>query len=178
MWRYQIHRIIWSKVCPWHANDKKQGYINMSVFVGKPSHEILVWYFHSRLEMTRKNRESGICESPVKALITHWGRVTHTRVSKLTIIGSDNGLSPGRCQTIIWTNAGMSLIGLLGTNFRGILIKMYISSFRKMHLKMLSGNWRPFCLGLNVLRWSARRDRRLQTHTTTLDIGQALSKIW
>ena len=26
----------------------------------------------------------------------HWGRVTHICVSKLTIIGSDNGLSPGR----------------------------------------------------------------------------------
>ena len=28
-------------------------------------------------------------------------------VSTLTIIGSDNGLSPGRHQAIIWTNAGM-----------------------------------------------------------------------
>ena len=26
----------------------------------------------------------------------HWGRVTHTCVSKLTIIGSEKGLSPGR----------------------------------------------------------------------------------
>ena len=34
-------------------------------------------------------------------LLTHWGRVTHICVSKLTIIGSDNGLSPGRCQAII-----------------------------------------------------------------------------
>ena len=30
----------------------------------------------------------------------------HTWVSKLTIICSDNGLSPGRRQGIIWTNAG------------------------------------------------------------------------
>ena len=43
--------------------------------------------------------------------ITHWGRVTHICVSKLTIIGSDNGLSPDRRQTIIWTNAGLLLIG-------------------------------------------------------------------
>ena len=34
---------------------------------------------------------------------THWGRVTYIYVSKLTIIGSDNGLSPGRRQAIIWT---------------------------------------------------------------------------
>ena len=33
--------------------------------------------------------------------LTHWGRVTHICVDKLTIIGSDNGLSPGRRQAII-----------------------------------------------------------------------------
>ena len=32
--------------------------------------------------------------------LTHWGRVAHICVSKLTIIGSDNGLSPGRRQAI------------------------------------------------------------------------------
>ena len=40
---------------------------------------------------------------------THWGRVTHIYFSKLTISGSDNGLSPGRHQTIIWTRAGILL---------------------------------------------------------------------
>ena len=35
--------------------------------------------------------------------LTHWGRVTHICVSKLTTIGSDNGLSPSRRQAIIWT---------------------------------------------------------------------------
>ena len=51
--------------------------------------------------------------------LTHWGRVTHICVGKLTIIGSDNGLSPGRRQAIIWTNAGIiePLIEPLGTNF-------------------------------------------------------------
>ena len=34
-------------------------------------------------------------------VLTHWGRVTHICVSELTIIGSDNGLSPGRHQAII-----------------------------------------------------------------------------
>ena len=83
--------------------------------------------------------------------LTHWGRVTHICVSKQTIIGSDNGLSPGRRQAIIWTNAGILLIGPLGTNFSEILIEIYLFSFKKMHLKMSSGNWQPFCLGLNVL---------------------------
>ena len=50
--------------------------------------------------------------------LTHWGRVTHMCSSKWTIIGSDNGLLPGRCQTIIWTNAEILLIGPLGTNFQ------------------------------------------------------------
>ena len=83
--------------------------------------------------------------------LTHWGRVTHICVGKLTIIGSDDGLSPGRRQAIIWTNAGLLLNRHLGTNFSEILIGIQIFSFKKMHLKMSSAKWRPFCLGLNVL---------------------------
>ena len=83
--------------------------------------------------------------------LTHWGRVTHICVSKQTIIGSDNGLSPGRRQAIIWTNAGFLLIGPLGTNFNEILIKILTFSFKKMRLKVSSAKRRPLCLGLNVL---------------------------
>ena len=84
--------------------------------------------------------------------LTHWGRVTHICVGKLSIIGSDNGLWPSRRQAIIWTNAGILLIGTLGTNFSEISIEIYTFSFKKMHLKMPSGKWRPCCLGLSVLR--------------------------
>ena len=83
--------------------------------------------------------------------LIHWGRVTHICVSDLTIIGSDNGLSPGRRQAIIWTNAGILLIGPLGTNFSEIVIEILKFSFKKMRLKGSSAKWRPFCLGLNVL---------------------------
>ena len=83
--------------------------------------------------------------------LTHWGRVTHIRVSKLTIIGSDNGLSPSRRQAIIWTYAGILLIRPWGKNFSEVLIEIYGFSFKKMHLKMSSAKCRPFCLGLNVL---------------------------
>ena len=83
--------------------------------------------------------------------LTHWGRVTHICVGILTIIGSDNGLSTGRRQAIIWTNAGILLIEPLGTNFSEILIGIQIFSFTKMRLKMPSAKWRPFCLDLNVL---------------------------
>ena len=84
--------------------------------------------------------------------LTHWGRVTHICVSKQTIIGSDNGLSPGLRQAIIWTNTGISLIGTLETNFNEILIEIHKFSVKKIHFKMLSGKWRPFCLSLNMLR--------------------------
>ena len=49
--------------------------------------------------------------------LTHWG---------LAITGSDNGLLPGWHQAIIWTNAGILLIGPLGTNFSEILIEIHI----------------------------------------------------
>ena len=83
----------------------------------------------------------------LKHLLIHWGRVMHICVGNLTIIGSDNGLAPGRRQAIIWTNAGILSIGPLGTNFSEILIEIYAFPLMKMHLKMSSGKWRPFCLG-------------------------------
>ena len=77
--------------------------------------------------------------------------MTHIRVGKRIIIGSDNGLSPGLRQTITWTNAGILLIGPLGTNCSEILIKINTLSFKKMLLKMSSRKWWPSCFGLNVL---------------------------
>ena len=77
--------------------------------------------------------------------------MTHICVGKQTIIGSDNGLSPGRRQAIIWTNAGILLNGPLGTNFSEFSIVIQTFSFNEMHLKMSSAKWRPFCLGLSVL---------------------------
>ena len=80
-----------------------------------------------------------------------WLVVNSLRPSKLTIIISDNGVLPGRRQAIIWTSAGILLVGALGTNFSEILIKICIFSLNKMLLKMSSGKGRPSCLGLNVL---------------------------
>ena len=92
------------------------------------------------------------CLLSTKRLLTHWGRVKHICVGKLAIKGSDNGLSPGRRQAIIRTNAGILLIGTLGTNFSEILSQIQTFSFKKMHLKMSFGRWRPFCLSLSVLK--------------------------
>ena len=80
--------------------------------------------------------------------------MTHICVGNLTIIGSDNGLSPDRRQAIIWANAGILLIGPWGTHFSEIVIGIQAFSFTKMHLKMASAKWRPFCPGLNVLTQS------------------------
>ena len=86
----------------------------------------------------------------ISALI-HWGRVTHIWASKLSIIGSGNGLAPTRRQAIIWTNHGILLIRPLGTNFSEKINEVHIFSFKKMHLKMSSAKCQPFCLDLNVL---------------------------
>ena len=83
--------------------------------------------------------------------LTHWGRVKHICVSKLTTISSYNGLSPGRRQAIIWTNDGILLIWQLETKFNEILVKIHKLLFKRIHINMSSGNWRPFCFGLNVL---------------------------
>ena len=111
----------------------------------KPTGSFLFFY-------TQKSHEV-FCTSLNKKHLTHWGRVTHICVGKLIIIGSNNGLSPGRRQAIIWTNAGIWLMGPLGTNFSEILIEIHTFSFKKMHLKMSYVKWHPFCLGLNVLIW-------------------------
>ena len=89
-------------------------------------------------------------KSSPAAFLTHWGRVTHNCISNATIIRSDNVLLLGRCQAIIWTNAEILLIGPMEANFIEILINIHTYSFQKMHLKMSSGKWRPFCLCLNV----------------------------
>ena len=91
-------------------------------------------------------------------LLTHWGWVMHICVGKLTIIGSDNGLSPGRRQAIIWTYAGILLIETLGTNINEILSGIHTFSFKKMHLNMLSVKWLAFCLSLNVWTTLLRYD--------------------
>ena len=88
---------------------------------------------------------------PVNYHSTHWGRVTRICVSTLTIIGSDNGLSPGRRQAIIWTSAGILLTGPLGPTFSDNLIDIGIFSFQEMYMKRSSGKLRPFCLVITLL---------------------------
>ena len=104
-----------------------------------------------------------------------WGRATRICVGNLTITSSDNCLSPGRRHAIIWTDAGILLIGLSKTDFNEI-IHFHSRKFENVPwqqgswgqhgahlgptwprwapctlLSGSSGRWRPFCLGLHVL---------------------------
>ena len=91
----------------------------------------------------------------ISLILTHWGWVTHICVSQLITVVSDNGLSPYRRQAFIWINDGILLFGPVGRNFSEILIAIYTFPFKKMHLKMLSGKWRPSrpqCV--NTTTWS------------------------
>ena len=75
--------------------------------------------------------------------------MTHIYIGNIDIIGSDNGLSTGRCQAIIWINPGMLLIGPLGTNFSEILIES--CTIQENAFKNIAWKRRPFCLDLSVL---------------------------
>ena len=81
--------------------------------------------------------------------------MTHICVGKLTIIDSDNGLSPGRRQAIIWTNAGILLIGPLGTNFSELSIEIQTfslkeKSFESVVCEMAAILCRPQCVNCNA----------------------------
>ena len=91
--------------------------------------------------------------SDIWYFFTHWGRTAHIWVNEIVIIGSDNGLSPGRRQAIIWTNAGILVIGPLGISFSEILFEINTLSFKEMHMKLSSAKWRLF----RLLRWPYHR---------------------
>ena len=88
--------------------------------------------------------------------LTHWGPATHICVSGLTIIGSDNTLSPGRRQAIIWTNAGILLIwrNKLQWNLkRNSFIFIQENAFEKVVCEMASILSRPLCVNIVRLSW-------------------------
>ena len=75
----------------------------------------------------------------------------HMCIDNVTIIGSDKGLAPTRQQAIIWTNAGILLIGTSGTNFNEIFSEILTFPFKKIDLNVSSVKWQPFCFCLGVL---------------------------
>ena len=114
-----------------------KGCASWNVLISEPEGLIDVWLWASLRVRVRVN---------FWQRLTHWGRVMHICISKLTIIGLDNGLSPGRHQAIIWTNAGILLIRTLATNFSEILSQIHKFSFKKIHWKMAAILSRPQCV--------------------------------
>ena len=136
----------------WFLQSSLKTLMNKSQIISLIREVVVTDRFHCTPQVT-----SPVKHLPQDCTSKHFGNGnkknnTHICVSKIIIIGSDNGLSPGRRQAIIWTNAAILVIGPLGTNFSEILIEIQTFSFKKMHLKMSAAKWRPFCLGLNELR--------------------------
>ena len=136
------------------------------------------WIFKAKFWNRRISRIGGPIDNEQKGVIYDHDRdllVTKMRCKDLLDsvgvlsthpVGSDNGLSPDWCQAIIWTKAGILLSGPWETNFNEILIKIQQFLFNKMHLKMSSGKWQPFCLSLNVLNHT--KHNTVQTACTFL----------
>ena len=107
-------------------------------------------------------------------VLTHWGRVMHICVSKLTIIDSENGLSPGRRQAIIWTNAGVNktLRNKLQWNINwnsNIFINK--NAFESVFCEMASILSLPQCVNIShclSLRICRRRWRRTSPQSSVL----------
>ena len=81
--------------------------------------------------MKAKQRNEGV-ESKLASIYEHTSKVIEAEwrlsVSELTITGSDNGLVPGRRQTIIETNARMLLIPVVETKLSEIWSEIHFHS--------------------------------------------------
>ena len=114
-------------ILPWPPHWTFISYITFCLFSVNWTFNKLQWKFNENTKLFFKKINLKMSSEKWQpscsglSVLTHWGRMRHICVGKLTIIGSANGLSPGRRQAIIWTNAGILLIGTLGTNFSEIL---------------------------------------------------------
>ena len=79
--------------------------------------------------------------------------MTHICISELTIIGSENGLVPGRRQAIIWINVGILLIWTSETNFSEILSDIRTSSVTKNVFENVVREMAGIFLSLSVLMY-------------------------
>ena len=99
-------------------------------------------YYHIGISFYIRAKMSGTYAFRSTGWSEHLGQVTHFCVGNLTIIGLDNGLSPGRRQAIIGANDEILLIGPVKTK----------------RLKALSAKWRPLPRGRNVLTHQVTND--------------------
>ena len=103
-----------------HAADGKNKY--MYIVSGTTAyHDSIIMWIKASLWPEMSFHKFKCVKNTSVYVLTHWGRETHICVGNLTIIDSDNGLSPGQRQAIIWTNSGLFLIGPLGTYFNAFI---------------------------------------------------------
>ena len=130
----KILKILSLKKCFWKYHQQNvspfvqawrfQGHLSgmVSWDTEEPSYNMV--YYQRILHESHGLLQNDATHSMTMTCLTHWGRVTHICISKLTVVGSDNGLPPSRRQAIIWTNDGILLIGPLGINLSEILIEI------------------------------------------------------
>ena len=130
------------------------------------------WHDMLRYYIMWMNKKLCVHQVLTSDVLTHWGQVTHICVGKLPIIGSDNGLSPERRQAIIWTNAGILLIGPFRTNSSEILIEIRAfqlkkNAFENVVCEMLFISSRPQCV-----KWL------IQCNTRDKSYAHKWNRIW
>ena len=131
-WNYNVHDSVWytTTTTDWHGYIVikplvKYLHVQQQGYILDEQHSITIIYYSIPEYISTRN-------------VTHCGRETHICVRNLTIIGSGNGLSAGRRQAIIRTNAVLLLIGPLETYFSESWIKIQQFSLKKIHSKMSS----------------------------------------
>ena len=131
------------------------------IFIFYNMHAYLLYFIHLLLYYDFIGLLRYICTYA----FTHWGRKTHICIREHASTGSDNGLSPGRRQAIIWTIAGILSIGPSGTNFCEMSVDIYTLLSKNNTSKMSSGEagqfvFAPICksslTGTWAILWLAR----------------------
>ena len=120
--------------------------------------------------------------------LTHWGRVTHICVGKLTIIGSDNGLAPTRNQC--WDIVNWNLRNKLQWNLkRNSYIFIQENAFENVVWRMAAILSRPQCVnslkpGLVFYLWLRKvlaneiKPYIFSVYLTGRDIAQPKKQTW
>ena len=104
--------------------------------------------------------------------------MTYTCVSKLSIIGSDNGLPLAQRQIIIWTNARMVIIGLLkkklqGNHNRCSYIFFLENTFENIASNLATNRFRHHCVTVVLCNFATLHVSikcRVLLHSTTWSI--------
>ena len=102
--------------------------------------------------------------------LTHWGRVTHICVGKLTIIGSDNGLSPSHYLNQRWNIVNWTLRNKLQLNFdRNSNIFIEENTFENVVWELLFISSRPQCVKASHC-YSAGEEVTVEFHLRVPDL--------